>query len=99
MDRHGLPLQLLIISYLAQLLLSACLSQPSHSIIIGGYWVNCFIKHHPELKSRYIWKLDYQHTKCEDLKLIKAWFTWVQEAIEKYGIMKENIYNIDETGF
>ena len=99
MDRRGLPLQLPIVSYLAQLLLSARLSQPSHSIIIGGHWVNRFIRRHPELKSRYTRKLDYQRAKCEDSKLIKAWFARVQETIEKYGIMKENIYNMDETGF
>ena len=51
------------------------------------------------MKSRYTWKLDYQCAKYEASKLIKAWFAWVQETIEKYGIMKENIYNIDETGF
>ena len=67
--------------------------------IIGGHWVNRFIKRHPELKSRYTRKLDYQRAKCEDSKLIKAWFARVQETIEKYEIMKENIYNMDETGF
>lgn len=44
-------------------------------------------------------KYDYQHAKCEDPKLIKAWFTQVQETIEKYGILMEDIYNMDETGF
>ena len=99
MDKHGLPLQLPIVSYLAQLLLSACLSQPSHAITIGGHWVNRFIKHHPELRSKYSWKYDYQCAKCEDSKLIKAWFTWVQETIEKYEILLKDIYNMDETGF
>ena len=41
MDRHGLPLQLSTVHYLAQLLLSTCLSsfQP-----VGECWVNCFIQ-------------------------------------------------------
>jgi len=99
MDKRGLPLQLPTVSYLAQLLLSARLSQPSHSITIGGHWVNRFIKRHPELKSKYTRKYDYQRAKCEDSKLIKAWFTRVRETIEKYGILMEDIYNMDETGF
>ena len=99
MDKRGLPLQLATVSYLAQLLLSARLSQPPHSITIGGHWVNHFIKRHPELKSKYTRKYDYQRAKCEDPRLIKAWFAQVQEIIEKYGILTEDIYNMDETGF
>ena len=96
MDRHGLPLQLSTVCYLAQLLLSTCLSsfQP-----VGECWVNHFIQHHPELKSKYTWKYDYQHAKCEDSQLIKHWFIRVDEIIKKYKIMQEDIYNIDETGF
>ena len=99
MDKCGLPLQLPTVSYLAQLLLSARLSQPFHTITIGGHWINHFIKHHPELRSKYSRKYDYQHAKCEDSKLIKAWFAQVQETIEKYGIISKDIYNMDETGF
>ena len=46
----GLPLQLSTVCYLAQLLLSACLSsiQP-----VGECWVRCFIQHHHEMKSKY----------------------------------------------
>ena len=37
MDKRGLPVQLSVVAYLAQLLLSARLS--SQSITIGGHWV------------------------------------------------------------
>src|SRR5699024_8672333 len=96
MDKRG---QLPTVSCLAQLLLSARLSQPPHTMIIGGHWINRFIKRHPELKSKYSGRYDYQRAKCEDSKLIKAWFARVQETIEKYGILPKDIYNMDETGF
>ena len=96
MDGCGLPLQLSIVHHLAQLLLSACLS---FSQLVGECWVNHFIQHHPELKSKYTWKYDYQHVKCEDSQLIKDWFKKVKETIKKYGIVQEDIYNMDETGF
>ena len=99
MDKYGLPLQLPTVSYLAQLLLSACLSQPFYTITIRGHWINCFIKHHPELRLKYSRKYDYQCAKCKDSKLIKAWFAWVQETIKTYRIISKNIYNIDKTGF
>ena len=101
MDKHGLPLQLSTIHHLAQLLVSAChgLSSSSQPVTIGENWINCYIQHHPELKSKYTWKYDYQRAKCENHELIKAWFMCVKETIEKYGIVKGDIYNIDETGF
>ena len=77
MDKCGLPLYLPIVHYLAQLLVSACLP----STTIGENWVNCNVKRHPELKSKYTWKYDYQHAKCEDSGLIQSWFICVQETI------------------
>ena len=64
MDKRGLPLQLSTVRHLAQLLASARLpsSQPT---IIGEHWVNRYIQRHPELKSKYTRKDDYQRAKCE----------------------------------
>ena len=98
MDSRGLPLQLSTVHHLAQLLLTARLSS-SQPVILGEHWVNRFIQHHPELKSKYTRKYDYQRAKCEDPQLIKDWFKRVKETIEKYGIVPEDIYNMDETGF
>ena len=77
MDKHGLPLQLPIVHYLACLLVSARLP----STTIGENWVNRYIKRHPELKSKYTRKYDYQCAKYEDSGLIKSWFACVQETI------------------
>ena len=97
MDKRGLPLQLSTVRHLAQLLLSARL--PSQPVIIGECWVNHFIKRHPELKSKYTRKYDYQRAKCESPGLIQGWFERVNETIQKYRILDEDIYNMDETGF
>ena len=96
MAGHGLPLQLSTVCHLSQLLLSACLSsfQP-----VGACWVRRFIQRHPELKSKYTRKYDYQRAECEDPQLVKDWFKRVEKTIEKYGIVSEDIYNMDETGF
>ena len=95
MDKHGLSLHLPIVCHLAQLLVSARLP----STTIGENWVNCYVKCHPELRSKYTQKYDYQHARCEDSGLIKSWFMHVQETIQNYGILMEDIYNMDETGF
>ena len=100
MYHHGLPLQISNVHYLAQLLLSAQMKpSKSEKATIGELWVNHFIKHHPELKSKYTCPYDYQCAKCEDPELIKSWFKCVQKTIQKYNISEQDIYNIDETGF
>ena len=66
---------------------------------IGKQQVYRFISRHPELKSQYNRKYDYQRAKCEDPKVIRAWFQLVRNTIAKYGILDEDIYNFDETGF
>jgi hypothetical protein len=66
---------------------------------LGQRWVYRFITRHPEIKSRYSRKYDYQRAKCEDPEVIQAWFRLVQNTVAKYGILAEDIYNFDETGF
>lgn len=41
---------------------------------------------------------NYELAKCEDSKIIQEHFDRKQEAMLKYGIWPENIYNFDETG-
>ena len=95
MDKRGLPLQLSAVRHLAQLLVSARIP----SATIGKNWVNRYVNRHPGLISKYTQKYDYQRAKCENPELIKSWFMCVREVIEKYGILEEDIYNMDETGF
>ena len=100
MSQRGLPLQFSTVHYLAKLLLSARLkTSASEKATIGELWVNHFIKHHPELKSKYTRRYDYQRARCEDPELIKAWFERVQKTVQQYGIVEEGIYNMDESGF
>jgi hypothetical protein len=66
---------------------------------VGTRWASHFVKRHPELRTRFQRKYDYQRALCEDPKLISKWFEDVQCTISKYGICVEDIYNFDETGF
>jgi hypothetical protein len=66
---------------------------------IGKAWVRTFIRCHDTLKSKYNRKYDYQRAKCEDPELIREWFRHVQAIIAEYGILEDDIYNFDETGF
>jgi len=66
---------------------------------VGKRWAHNFVKRQPELRMRYTRRYDYQRAKCEDPKVISEWFTLVRNVKAKYGIVDDDIYNFDETGF
>jgi hypothetical protein len=66
---------------------------------VGTKWVANFVKRHPELSSVYNRKFDIKRAEVEDPKLISLWFKLVGDTIAKYGIIEEDIFNFDETGF
>ena len=84
MNKRGLPLHLPIARRLAQLLVSARLP----STTIGENWVNRYVKRHPELKSKYTRKYDYQRAKCEDKEAtIRSVYTWFVDHTITRGII------------
>ena len=66
---------------------------------VGKLWAHNFVKRQPELDIRWTRRYDYQRAKCEDPKVIGEWFTLVQNVKAKYGIVEDDIYNFDKTGF
>jgi len=66
---------------------------------VGEKWVYNFTQRHPELSTRFSRRYDYQRAKQKKPKVIKKWFDSVQHVIFEHGILSEDIYNFDETGF
>jgi hypothetical protein len=66
---------------------------------VGINWVTKFVKRYLELRSVFNRKLDYQRAECEDPQVIGLWFKLVQDTILQYGVLDEDIYNFDKTGF
>lgn len=66
---------------------------------VGENWVYNFIKREKELTTRYTKRYNYKRAKCEDRNVIKGWFDRFQSIMERYGIVTDDIYNFDETGF
>ena len=95
LDERGLSPTLPLVRQMADLLLSQ--REPLSSV--GENWVTRFVQRHEELMSKYLRKYDYQRAKCNDPEIINNWFKLVQATIAKYGIVMEDIYNFDETGF
>lgn len=82
---------------MANVLLAKRGSIPIHTV--GEKWVYNFTQRHLELKSCFSRRYDYQRAQQEDPKIIQGWFDLVQSTIQNYGILSDDIYNFDETGF
>jgi hypothetical protein len=66
---------------------------------VGKNWVDNFVKRTPELRKRWSRPYDHQRAACEDPAAIQRWFDQVKTTKEKWGILDDDIYNFDETGF
>lgn len=66
---------------------------------VGINWPDRFIARQKDLKTCYTRAYDRQRALCEDAALIKPWFELVRSIKEKYGILDEDTYNFDKTGF
>jgi hypothetical protein len=66
---------------------------------VGENWVQRLLRRHPQLKTKYTRKYDYRRALCEDPEKISAWFTRVKKTVSDYGVLDDDIYNFDETGF
>jgi hypothetical protein len=61
--------------------------------------VSRFIKNQPELQTKWSRRLNSQRASSEDPIAITAWFKLVEETRQTYGVLDQDIYNFDETGF
>lgn len=98
MDEWGQPPQVATVWEIANLLLSNWDNSTTPKTV-GKCWVKWFIDCHPELETQFSQLYNYKQALCEDPKVIWEWFELVQNTIQKYRIVQENIYKLDKTGF
>ncbi len=96
-DQRGCPPQHSHVAEIANLILKADSSVVPEPI--GQNWVTKLIARRDEVKSRFARQYYYQRALCEDPKIIQKWFNDLKELRFTKGILDEDIYNFDETGF
>ena len=95
-DKQGFSVRPEFLRGMAQILLRERTKDPT--AVLGVNWASSFIKHRPELHTRYNRRITYQRAKQEDPKVLKQWFGTVHDAIKEHGIHEDDIWNFDETG-
>ncbi|KAL6172800.1 hypothetical protein ACJQWK_01946 [Exserohilum turcicum] len=98
LDRRGFPPHIIDVRRMADALLAARGQDPPPQPI-GRCWVSRFIQSQPELQTKWTRRFHSQRASCEDTIAITAWFKLVEETRQTYGVLDQDIYNFDETGF
>jgi hypothetical protein len=70
-----------------------------HQRPVGKNWPANFVKRRPELKIRFNRNYNYSKAKYKNPEVIQGWFRLVENMKAKYGILDQDTYNFDETGF
>ena len=94
LDFQGFPPTHALLQDMANKLLAERHEKP-----VGINWPTNFIQRNPELKTRWNHAYSRQRALNKKPKIIKNWFDLVRSTKERYGIIDEDIYNFDETGF
>jgi hypothetical protein len=94
LDARGFPPRLAAVKDMADSLLAE-----RHRDPVGQNWAATFVKRRPELKVKFNRKYDYKRALCEDPEVIQGWFRLVENTKAKHGILDEDTYNFDESGF
>ena len=97
LDARWFPPRISVVREIANIILATRGETPPQTV--GQNWVRNFINRHEILQTKYNRKYDYHRAQCEDPVIIQGWFELVRNTIAKYGILNEDVYNFDETGF
>jgi hypothetical protein len=98
LDRRGFPPHIIDVRRMADALLAARGQDPPPPSV-GKKWVSRFIQSQPELQTKWTRRFNSQRASYEDPAIIAAWFKLVEETRQTYGVLDQDIYNFDETGF
>ncbi|PQE08069.1 DDE superfamily endonuclease protein [Rutstroemia sp. NJR-2017a WRK4] len=94
LDSRGFPPSLSTVEDMANHLVA--LKGERH---VGKHWVEHFLNRCTELKTCFNRVYDYKRALNEDPALISKWFELFKSTKDEYGILDDDVWNFDETGF
>ena len=93
----GFPPRLDLIRSRANLLLVD--PSQSSSPTVGTNWPFNFLKRHKDFRLRNSIQFDAARAACTTRKKIEGWYRRFKNIQEEYGVVDNDIYNVNETGF
>lgn len=66
--------------------------------LVGKNWPQFFLTRHPDLQSRFTQKMNKERTVFQTPENINVWFSFYEKTVQKYHILPEDTYNMDEKG-
>ncbi len=66
---------------------------------VSGKWPEQFLARHPEYSLVKQKTIDIKRKKAHAIAPLEDWYNRLRQVIESYGILQEDCYNMDETGF
>ncbi len=66
---------------------------------MGKTWVSAFLGRHPTLQAKYNRTLDQNRFLAQNRDIIQDWFNLYQSIKAEYGILDEDIYNMNDNGY
>jgi hypothetical protein len=66
---------------------------------VSTKWPTRFLQRHPELFIRSSKTLAVERETCTTLEVVNTHFARFEAAVAEYGVLDEDIWNMDETGF
>ena len=98
--RHGFAPRLDILrAWANKLLAMEADGSPDPPPTVGVNWASNFVKRHPQYKVASSQPLAAVRAHCLDRRHVLDWIDNLERAIRDYGIVDDDIYNVDETGF
>lgn len=66
---------------------------------LSNHWFYAFLSHHTEFKFIYTYNKDQLCVNVEDWDVWDYYFGKLKNAMDKYNIKPENLWNMDKKGF
>ena len=99
LDSCGIPARLHMVKSAANSILRQTAPDSVSPPPLGLHWTKRWLKRHPDLHKVKRKPLAADRKNAHDLELFKAHFEKYQEVVNKYGIISDDQWNFDETGY
>ena len=99
LEEMGIPMRPRHLAGAANRILRTHADPPNPNPSVSPNWSRRFLQRRPDLFEKKATLLSVLRKAAHDPAELRSWFRKLQQVIQKAGIQKDDIYNMDETGY